>query len=84
MKPIVFYDFDHVNQNEITIKKDKFEKLLKDVYDAGFEDGRRDSHLYFSNPPRNEEWKITCGSNVKRDPINGSLHMGATKVFDKI
>lgn len=40
MKPIVFYDFDHVYQNEIAIKKDKFEKLLKDVYNAGFEDGK--------------------------------------------
>lgn len=40
MKPIVFYDFDHVYQNEISIKKDKFEKLLKDVYNAGFEDGK--------------------------------------------
>ena len=51
---------------------------------AGFEDGRRDSHLYLSNPPRNDEWEITCGSNVKRDPISGSLHMKETGVSDKI
>ncbi len=84
MKPIVFYDFYSVDKDKIEIERDKFEKLLKDVYNAGFEDGRRDSHLYFSNPPRNGEWEITCGSNVKRDPINGSLHMGTTKVSDKI
>mgnify|MGYP004662390829 FL=1 len=84
MKPIVFYDFDNAYQDKITIKKDKFEKLLKDVYNAGFEDGRRDSHLYLSNPPRNDEWEITCGSNVKRDPISGSLHMKETGVSDKI
>lgn len=84
MKPIVFYDFYSVGKDRIEIERDKFEKLLNNVYNAGFEDGKRDSHLYFPNPPRNGELEITCGSNVKKDPINGSLHMGATKVFDKI
>ena len=81
MKPIVFYDFDHVYQNEITIKKDKFEKLLKDVYNAGFEDGKRDPHLYF---PKYEEWKFACDNNVKRDSLDGMPLVQTNSISNKI
>ena len=84
MKPIVFYDFYSVDKDKIEIERDKFEKLLKDVYNAGFEDGRRDTRSWITNPPRNGEWEITCDSNAKRDPINGSLHMKTVNVSDKI
>lgn len=40
MKPIVFYDFYLMDNNKITIEKEKLDKLLEDVYNAGLEDGK--------------------------------------------
>lgn len=71
MKPIVFYDFERVYQNEITIKKDKFEKLLKDVYNAGFEDGQaRINYPYVTMNPNKIDDTFTCKTNDKLDDIS--------------
>lgn len=68
MKPIVFYDFDHVYQNEISIKKDKFEKLLKDVYNAGFEDGKNMACMMYMPIDVNKlDRDTTYKSNAKID-----------------
>lgn len=40
MKPIVFYDFYTIGINKVTVEKDKLNKLLDDVYNAGLEDGK--------------------------------------------
>lgn len=45
MKPLVFYDFGPaVNDpsNSVTIKKHRLEEILQEVYNAGFEDGKKD------------------------------------------
>ena len=74
MKPIVFYDFYSMNNNKITIEKEKLDKLLKDVYNAGFEDGKNSKPIPWITPQRGfSDFDVTCDSNVKRDPINGSL-----------
>lgn len=80
MKPIVFYDFYLMDNNKVTIEKEKLDKLLEDVYNAGFKDGKRGYSYPSWNPPKYEEWNPTCNSNVKRDPINGSLYMKTTGV----
>jgi hypothetical protein len=43
MKPIVIYDVKKYDgdDNLLLIDKVKFEKLLEDVYQAGFEDGKK-------------------------------------------
>ena len=80
MKPIVFYDFYLMDNDKVTIEKEKLDKLLENVYDAGFKDGIRGCLYPLWNPPKYEEWNLTCNSNVKRDPINGSLYMKTTGV----
>lgn len=84
MKPIVFYDFYLMDNNKVTIEKEKLDKLLEDVYNAGFEDGRRESRSWITNPPKYGEWAITCDSNIKRNPINGSLTNQTVNITDKI
>lgn len=46
MKPIVFYDFkpdkDDPN-NKIVVKKSDLEELLDKTYEAGFQDGQKES-----------------------------------------
>ena len=84
MKPIVFYDFYSIDKDKIEIERDKFEKLLKDVYNAGFEDGRRDTRSWITNPPKYEEWEITCDNNVKRDPLDGMPLVQANSISNKI
>ena len=81
MKPIVFYDFYSVGKDRIEIERDKFEKLLNNVYNAGFEDGKRDSHLYF---PKYEEWKLACNNNVKRDSLDRMPLVQTNSISNKI
>lgn len=53
MKPLVFYDFEPaVNDpnNSITIKKHRLEEILQEVYNAGFEDGKKDKTIWTSTP----------------------------------
>ena len=48
MKPIVFYDFkpdkDDPN-NKIVIKKSDFEEFLDKTYEAGYQDGQKESRV---------------------------------------
>lgn len=84
MKPIVFYDFYSIGKDRIEVEREKFEKLLKDVYDAGFEDGKNSKAIPWFTPQRGfGDVDVTCDSNVKRDPIN-TLHMETTCVSDRI
>ncbi len=53
MKPLVFYDFEPaVNDpnNSITIKKNRLEEILQEVYDTGFKDGQKDKITWTPTP----------------------------------
>lgn len=53
MKPLVFYDFEPaVNDpnNSITIKKHRLEEIFQEIYNAGFEDGKKDKITWPTTP----------------------------------
>lgn len=56
MKPIVFYDVEKYDNddNVLLINKVSFDKLIDDVYKAGYEDGQKDNKgsLYYPNNTR--------------------------------
>ena len=40
MKPLVYF-VESVNDKEVIVYKEKLQEILKEVYQAGFEDGER-------------------------------------------
>lgn len=56
MKPVAYFDFKEINENEVMISKKRLKEILTEVYEAGVVDGRnqKDSFpLYYtttSNP----------------------------------
>lgn len=61
MKVKVFYPN---SKGEITFTKDELEKLLDEVYDAGYQDGKKSSWTWTSP----YTWTTTTGT-----PYNGSI-----------
>lgn len=63
MKPLVYYDFKEINDEEVSINKNKLEEILNEVYQAGYTDGNN-SKSYITTTP----WNTT----------NDLLHCGGT------
>lgn len=63
MKPIIVYDIEKYDgdDNMLLIDKNKFEKLLDDTYQAGYNDGiSNKSGLYYPNNTRDfkPDWTV--------------------------
>lgn len=44
MKPLVYFDFkESVNSKEVVIDKDKLRKMIDEIYQAGYDDGLKQS-----------------------------------------
>lgn len=77
MKPLIFYDFEPaVNDpnNSITIKKNRLEEILQEVYDAGFKDGQKDKITWTPTPrtpgtPNGSPVPLNVPPTVKDIPI---------------
>ena len=53
MKPMIIYDMEIVD-NKVHIDKDKFEKLIQEVYESGVKDGKATSLIGYGNLRNNE------------------------------
>lgn len=43
MKPLVYFDFEECsNKDSVIIRKDRLNEILNEVYQAGYEDGRKE------------------------------------------
>ena len=51
MKPLIYFDFESVNDKDIIINKERLQEILTEVYQAGYEDGER-SNPYTTPTPR--------------------------------
>ena len=40
MKPLVYYDFKNLNDEEVAINKDRLKEVLEEVYQSGYNDGK--------------------------------------------
>ena len=40
MKPLVYFDFVEVENNKLTIDKDRLREILDEIYYAGYTDGQ--------------------------------------------
>jgi hypothetical protein len=54
MKPMIIYDIEIVD-NKIHLDKDKFEKLIQEVYENGVKDGKTTSLIGYGNQRNNEQ-----------------------------
>lgn len=48
MKPIIIYQ--GVTQETVTLPKDKFEELIREAYEEGVKDGKRDTQPVWYQP----------------------------------
>ena len=56
MKPLIYFDFESINDKDIIISKERLQEILTEVYQAGYEDGERSKPYIISIPV-----KFTCG-----------------------
>lgn len=47
MKPLIYFDEFETHGNNVEIKKEALSKIFDEVYQAGYEDGKRDSNLTY-------------------------------------
>lgn len=40
MKPLVYFDFVETENNKVMVDKERLRKILDEVYQAGYDDGR--------------------------------------------
>lgn len=56
MKPLVYYDFRKDDDCNIIIPEDRLNQIINDIYNAGYNDGKKDN-IYVT--PNRLESKIT-------------------------
>ena len=49
MKPLVYYDFRKDDDRNIIISENKLNKIINDIYNAGYNDGKKDN-IYICKP----------------------------------
>lgn len=47
MKPLIYFDEFETHGDNVEIKKEILSKIFDEVYQAGYEDGKRDSNLTY-------------------------------------
>ena len=61
MKPLIYFDFESVNDKDIIISKERLQEILEEVYQAGYEDGKN-SKSYITTMPYITP-TFTCDAN---------------------
>lgn len=56
MKPLIYFDFKDIDDNNVTINKNRLKEILDEIYNSGFEDGKKSNMITFYP---NETNKIT-------------------------
>lgn len=78
MKPVVYFDFEDIGNDRVSIDKKRLKEILAEVYQAGYDDGKNFNALRWvspvpSNPGMpNEIWGNTKGSATTSEKLYGS------------
>lgn len=68
MKPVVYFDFKDIGNDQVSIDKKRLKEILAEVYQAGYEDGKNSNSIHWATPvpssplTSNEIWGNTKGS----------------------
>ena len=48
MKPLIYFDFEECNYDKysVVIKKDRLQEILDEVYQVGYEDGKKEYPIH--------------------------------------
>jgi len=75
MKPLVYFDFEEfdVDPNLVLIDKKRLQEILEEVYNAGFDDGKKSNII---TVPASPNWRsslrgdeVTCGEIYTNSPV---------------
>ena len=47
MKPLIYFDFKDIDDNNVTIDKNRLKEILDEIYNGGFEDGKKSNMITF-------------------------------------
>lgn len=47
MKPLIYFDFKDIDDNNVTINKNRLKEILDETYNSGFEDGKKSNMITF-------------------------------------
>lgn len=47
MKPLIYFDFKNTDDNNVTINKNRLKEILDEIYNSGFEDGKKSNMITF-------------------------------------
>jgi hypothetical protein len=78
MKPVVYFDFEDIGNDQVSIDKKRLKEILDEVYQAGYEDGKNFNTLRWTPPVPsnpvipNEIWGNTKGSATTSEKQYGS------------
>lgn len=70
MKPIVYFDFEDIGDEKVSVDKKRLKEILDEVYQAGYDDGKNSNGVHWtppvpSNPVTpNMPWEITAKSPI--------------------
>mgnify|MGYP000093078742 FL=1 len=60
MKPLVYFDFVETENNKVMVDKERLRKILDEVYQAGYDDGRNAPKITTLNSREFESNKINA------------------------
>lgn len=77
MKPLVYFDFVEVENNKLTIDKDRLREILDEIYYAGYTDGQNSPKITTWNNRGFEPNKLNgitiCGNEAIRTTADSAI-----------
>lgn len=73
MKPVVYFDFEDIGNDQVSIDKKRLKEILDEVYQAGYDDGKNFNSVHWTSPfpsnpiTPNMPWEITAKSPINLD-----------------
>lgn len=77
MKPLVYFDFVEMENNKVMVDKERLKKILDEVYQAGYEDGKNAPKITTWNGREFELNKLSstpiCGNETIRATVDPAI-----------
>ena len=64
MKPLIYFDFKDIDDNNVTINKNRLKEILDETYNSGFEDGKKSNMITFCPDKTNTIRACTDKTNM--------------------
>lgn len=79
MKPLVYFDFVEVENNRLTVDKDRLREILDEIYYAGYRDGQNAPKITTWNSREFEPNKLnavtTCNNEAVRTTADPAIRI---------